>query len=168
MEPQRRHRPGATGASYAQRTWDVPRAPESGTHLRGEGERFTDGESRPTRSREPSWHLRWRVAASPIPMLIFVRATGAIVAANDAAVRAYGWSHEELLESSISDLVGSTDGGVDRLLRVHHPRTTWTTPALQVRKDGTTFLAEMGMLEAGLTGSATMVLMMKLEDGPSS
>jgi hypothetical protein len=34
-------------------------------------------------------------------MLIFVRATGAIVAANDAAARAYRATREELLEAFI-------------------------------------------------------------------
>lgn len=97
-----------------------------------------------------------------MPVLIFVRATGAIVAANDAAARAYGWTHDELLESRISDLVPPTDRFVDRLLRHDHPQTRWTEPLPNHRKDGTTFWAELAMLETGVTHSETMAMVVRV------
>jgi PAS domain S-box-containing protein len=163
MHDQRRQRADANselGSHEAQ----PPRAMDSGIYLSVDGAAGGKRESRAQRSRERSWHLRWRVfSSSPIPMLIFMRTTGAIVAANDAAVREYGWTEEELLASSISDLVPATDRFVDRLLRHAHPQTTWTPTLIQHRKDGTTFRADMGMLQAGVTDSATMAVVMKQE-----
>lgn len=150
----------------AERAPSMPNAAESGTFLSpypaGVG---ATRESRTLRSRERTWHLRWRVFGdSPIPMLIFLRADGAIVAANDAAVREYGWTRDELLEASISDLVPPTDRFVDRFLRHAHRQTKWAESLLHHRKDGTSFLADLGMLQAGVTDSATMAVVMKREE----
>lgn len=101
-------------------------------------------------------------------MLIFVRATGAIVAANDAAARAYGATHEELLASFISELAPPPDRVIDRLLRLRHARPMWTGPLLQHRRDGTTFWAELGILEAGATDSATMAIVVKVDAAPTN
>ncbi|HEX7603372.1 MAG TPA: PAS domain-containing protein [Polyangiaceae bacterium] len=142
-------------------------APQSGKFLRRDAERPTDAgallEPRPTGVREPP--ARWRVAASTIPTLIFVRTTGAIVAANDAAARAYRATREELLESFISDLVPPSERIVDRLLlRVRHPQTMWTGPLLQRRTDGSTFWAEIAVVETGATGTTTMAIVVKVQD----
>lgn len=144
-------------------------APESGKFLRRDAEPWTDAgavaERHPT--LEPPAHPRWRMAKSAIPMLVFVRATGAIVAANDAAARAYRATREELLESFISDLVPPSERIVDRLLlRVRHPQTMWTGPLLQRRTDGTTFWAEIAVVETGVTGSTTMAIVVKVDDPP--
>jgi PAS domain S-box-containing protein len=167
---QRRHlRDASTQFDGGEQAPNAPHAAESGTFLSpyssvAEAAR----ESRAQRSRERSWHLRWRVfSASPIPMLIFLRADGAIVAANDAAVREYGWTHDELLESSISDLVPPTDRFVDRLLRHAHRQTKWAEALLHHRKDGTSFLADLGMLQAGVTDAATMAVVM-MRDAPGA
>lgn len=144
-------------------------APQSGKFLRRDAERPAGAgalsEPQPTGLREPPAHPRWRVAASPIPTLIFVRATGAIVAANDAAARAYRATREELLESFISDLVPPSERIVDRLLlRVRHPQTMWTGPLLQRRTDGSTFWAEIAVVETGATGTTTMAIVVKVQD----
>jgi len=169
MIQSRRHRPGADGF-FGNEPHHGPglrrTAPESGKFLRGEAERQAD--AAPTPSLEPAAHPRWRVAASLIPTLIFVRATGAIVAANDAAARAYRATREELLECFISDLVPPSERVVDRLLlRLRHPHAMWTGPLLQRRTDGTTFWAEIAVIETGVTGSTTMALVVKVEDPPS-
>jgi PAS domain S-box-containing protein len=143
---------------------NAPPAEDSGVYLTLDPAIVAQQARRAQLPLPPHWRPRWRVSASPIPMLIFVRATGAIVAANDAAVRAYGWTHEELLESSISDLVPPTDRFVDRLLRHDHRETTWTEPLLHHRKDGTTFWGELGMIETGITKSETMAVVVKVEE----
>lgn len=164
MDRPQRIRPHTSGylnhGGNGERRVAHPPPPESGTFLRADAPHALD-ESPVLRSRAPNWYPRWRVAASPIPMLIFLRSSGAIVAANDAAARAYGWTHGELLESSISDLVVWNDL-VDRQLGRHHPETKWTAPVLHRRKDGTTFLAELGLLEAGVTGAATMAVVVRV------
>lgn len=96
-------------------------------------------------------------------MLVFVRASGAIVAANDAAARAYGTTREALLESFISELVPSPNRIVERLLRLRHTETMWTGPLLQRRLDGTPFWADLGILETGAAGAATMAIVVKVE-----
>jgi PAS domain S-box-containing protein len=42
--------------------------------------------------------------ANPLPMLVFDRATLAILEANEAAVRQYGWTREELLALNLADI----------------------------------------------------------------
>jgi len=71
---------------------------------------------------------------------------------------------EELLESFISELVARADDVSDRLLRLRHPETTWTRPLVQRRMDGTTFRAELAVLEAGATGSATIMVVLNVEE----
>ena len=166
MNQSQRHRCETTGLDDEQRH-EGPGlrrvAPDSGTFLRSEPPPPPDAGTAPaTRPRERQ--LRWRVASSSIPMLVFVRATGAIVAANDAAARAYGATHDELLESFISELVPPPDRVVDRLLRLRHPRTMWTGPLLHRRTNGSTFWGEIVVIEAGVTGSATMAIVVKIQD----
>ena len=139
-------------------------AEDSGIHLRPDAPVRAVHEPRPQGLPGLTWHPRWRVSASPFPVLIFVRDTGAIVAANDAAVRAYGWTHEELRASSIAALVPPTDRFVDRLLRHDHPQTPWSEPLVHHRKDGTTFWAELVMLETGVTKSETMAVVVKVRE----
>jgi PAS domain S-box-containing protein len=158
-----RHRPGAD-SFFDDEQHHGPglrrTAPESGKFLRREVP-----EPRPARALEPAAHPRWRVAASPLPTLIFVRATGAIVAANDAAARAYRATRDELLESFISDLVPPSERIVDRLLLgVRHPQTMWTGPLLQRRTDGSTFWAEIAVVETGVAGTTTMAIVVKVQD----
>lgn len=144
---------------------EAPRAAESGVYLRQDVL-----PKRPPRGlRERGWGAlpwfrRWRVSTSPFPTVIFVRATGAIVAANDATVRAYGWSRDALLASSIADLVPPAGRVLDRLLRHSHSDVTWTEPLLHQRKDGTTFSAELGLLETGVTNSATMAVVVRVRE----
>lgn len=141
----------------------APQAAESGVYLRQDV--LAKDAPRDLRERgwgELPWFRRWRVSVSPFPMVIFVRATGAIVAANDATVRAYGWSRDALLASSIADLVVPTDRFIDHLLRHSHSDVTWTEPLLHQRKDGTTFSAELGLLETGVTDSATMAVVVRV------
>ena len=99
-------------------------------------------------------------------MFIFLRTDGAIVAANDAAVREYGWTQEELLEATIADLVPPVDRFVDRLLRHAHRQTKWAEALLHRRKDGTSFRADLGMLQAGVADSATMAVVVKRDAPP--
>ncbi|HEX7603373.1 MAG TPA: PAS domain-containing protein [Polyangiaceae bacterium] len=147
---------------------DLRNAAESGTFLRIDPSvPVAKRESRAQRSRERSWDLRWRVfSASPIPMFIFLRTDGAIVAANDAAVREYGWTQEELLEANIADLVPPVDRFVDKFLRHAHRQTKWAEALLHRRKDGTSFHADLGMLQAGVTDSATMAVVVKRDAHP--
>lgn len=173
MNHQRQNQLNASRTFQGQRRHDGPglrRAPESGVFLVADSPSRTQQQDQApiTPSRDARWYLRWRVSDSSIPTLIFVRRTGAIVAANEAAARAYGFTREELLARSISDLVPPTGSLADRLLALHHPETRWTAPLVQRRKDGSTFLAEVGMLEAGVAESATMVIVVDVREGTST
>lgn len=90
-----------------------------------------------------------RLTSSPFPMLIFDRYSGAILDANDAAVRASGWSREGLLGSTVSDLFPPKGPDGPCFVRLRHWDTLWTGPWIMRRKDGSTFFAEVGMIEAG-------------------
>ena len=90
-----------------------------------------------------------RLTSSPFPMLIFERQTGTILDANDAAVRASGWSRESLLGSTVSDLFPPKGPDGPSFVRLRHWDTLWTGPWIMRRRDGSTFFAEVGMIEAG-------------------
>lgn len=101
----------------------------------------------------------WRLPPSPFPMWIFDARTGAILAANDAAVNTYGYSQDELLACSVTDLCPpQTPGGeIPSAHRGIGPAPNRTL--LQRRKDGSTFEADIAAVETG-DGEhpATMVL----------
>jgi hypothetical protein len=111
------------------------------------------------RARRPDedgpWHL-----ASPFPMWVFDRATGAIIAANAAAARLYGFSREQLLAMTLDDLGAS---GV-LLMDARDGGPSWTGPCVQHRADGSAFMAELGVI--GTTDTTAMVIMRTLKEPP--
>ncbi len=105
--------------------------------------------------------LRWRVPDGPLPMWIFDRATGAILAANPAAERAYGYAVGELLARRVHDIClpdarGRSLASTAQRLDVAEEPDTF----LQRRRDGSVFEAEVTTLVAGVDQlcAATMVL----------
>lgn len=91
-------------------------------------------------------------------MWVFDRATGAIVAANAAAARAYGFAREQLLAMTLEDLGLA---GV-ALMDARADGPSWTGPCVQRRADGSAFLVEIGVI--GTTDTAAMAILRKLEE----
>jgi PAS domain S-box-containing protein len=92
-------------------------------------------------------------------MWIFDRDSGAIVAANAAAVGAYGYTHEQLLACTVDDICPPEGPGEGLLMA---PRTD-VTPRIrsirQQRRDGSTFEAEIATIDCSdAEHTATMVL----------
>ena len=78
--------------------------------------------------------------ANPHPMWVFDRATLRFLAVNDAAVRQYGYTHEEFLERSITDIRPEEDAAlVAASVGVSSASKIWR----HRRKDGSTLLAEV-------------------------
>jgi PAS domain S-box-containing protein len=78
-------------------------------------------------------------------MLVLALHSGRVIAANQAAQNAYGYSQAELLARTIHDLSGTADGSA--LLCQCGNEVSWTGPWSQRRKDGSHFGAEIGVLE---------------------
>jgi PAS domain S-box-containing protein len=97
-----------------------------------------------------------RLPESPLPMWIFHIEGGAIVAANEAATRAYGYTLDELLACRLGDLFPDEVGMLTELLGRASP---WTGTFRQRRKDGGTFEVDAAMIDMGGTGpTAIMVI----------
>jgi PAS domain-containing protein len=101
--------------------------------------------SGPAKTLHVAGRGRWGHLSGPFPMWVFDRRTGALLAANDAAVRAYGYRLDDLLKCRLNDICPAAVRTTK--LRANEP--AWTGPWEQRRKDGTTFVAEMGMLATG-------------------
>jgi len=101
----------------------------------------------------------WRLPVSPFPMWIFDRDSGAIMAANDAAAEAYGYTHEQLLACTVDDIC-PPEGPAEGLRMA--PRTDVTPLVRAVRqrhRDGSTFEAEIATIDCSdAAHTATMVL----------
>lgn len=85
-------------------------------------------------------------------MWMFLRIGGAIVAANDAAIRTFGYARDELLARTVRDLCPA------RALETA-PKcdlSPWTGTFDLVRKDGSAFMADVALIDAD--ASATMVI----------
>jgi PAS domain S-box-containing protein len=89
-----------------------------------------------------------RQTESPFPMYVFDLTSGALVSANEAAASAYGYTREELLVRTIGDIspLRDPEGGP---VRLRGDEVTWTWSSRHRRKDGTTFEAEVGLIETG-------------------
>ena len=92
-------------------------------------------------------------------MWIFDRRSGAILAANDAAARAYGYTREQLLACKVDEICRPCDPGRGLLTTPRSEGASWTGTLRQSRKDGSTFEADVAMTETGdPEHPATMVL----------
>jgi PAS domain S-box-containing protein len=87
--------------------------------------------------------------SSHFPMWIFDRVTGAVIDVNDAAMRAYASTREELLVSTVWDMLTPPGPSGVHLLSALHEVVQWTEPWMQRRRDGSEFWAEVGMIDAG-------------------
>ena len=115
------------------------------------------------RSRWPvdgAWE-GWRLTVSPYPMWVFARESGAVIAANDAAVTAYGGTRGELLEATAFEIFPHADGPrAVNILDDRHEDILWIGPWMQRRKDGRTSRAEVGVIETrGPTLAMTRVFL---------
>ena len=98
--------------------------------------------------------------SNPVPMLVYEVSTLRVLAVNDAAVRSYGYSHDEFLALSIAELRPQED--VESLLRIvrempagYHRSGCWR----HRRKDGTVFPVEVTSHSLELDGVATRLVL---------
>lgn len=98
----------------------------------------------------------WRLPRCPFAMWTFDWNNGDILAANDAAVRLYGYPRQQLLSATVDDLCRSPLGS---LLELDPTLSPETTAVWHRRRDRSTFQTEISMIESGGAGvTATMVL----------
>ena len=156
--------PSAPDLTFAKLDVDAEELPAEGSGLRLVPHTFEEQiEQGPHSNRSVA-----RLTSSPFPMLAFDRHSGAILDANAAAVRASGWSRESLLGSSISDLFPPKGPDGPCFVRLRHWDTLWTGPWIMRRRDGGTFFAEVGMIEAGDDDDpAVMVLVITPQNAAS-
>jgi len=124
------------GVDWVARRMAGHRLPENSFEMRLPGDRWFRVDERRTadggsvgvrvditelKRREAS--LRLLFMANPLPMVIFDTETLAIVDVNDAAVIHYGWSREQFLAMSISDLRPAEDP--EKLTRVSRSPDGW-------------------------------------------
>jgi PAS domain S-box-containing protein len=103
-------------------------------------------------------------AAAEFPILVFHRESGAILAANEAAVRAYGGTRKELFGCFLTDLFPPSGSGGPDLKHIHDWTAPWTGSWRLRRKDGTTVWSKIGMIDTGdAAHPATMILVVDTE-----
>jgi two-component system, cell cycle sensor histidine kinase and response regulator CckA len=89
----------------------------------------------------------------PVPIFVWDTATGRHLAVNEACVRKYGWSREELLQMTVYDL--RPPGDVDRLKRsiaTHRTETPYVGVWTHRNRDGETFDIEVTAHEIDFAG----------------
>lgn len=103
----------------------------------------------PAASRAPLAPRSQRLAQGPFPMWVFDSVTGAILAANEAALAVYGYGEEEMMELTVDDLCSAV-GWWAAGATVHEDESSprWIGARTQHRKDGSTFESELGLLGA--------------------
>jgi PAS domain-containing protein len=107
----------------------------------------------------------WYLPASPFAMWIFDRRSGALLAANDAALRAYGCTAAQLLACNVDDVC---PGGELLTIPLAMP-ATWIGTVRQRRRDGSTFESDLALTDvADCEPGATMVLVHPGSGGPGS
>jgi PAS domain-containing protein len=108
-------------------------------------------------SEEPEWR-GWDLPAGPLPIWIFDARTGAIVAANDAAMSTYGYTRAELLASCAHDLCQPQDARGELVTSLKTKALSWTSAFKQRRKDGGMFEADIALIETGGAAHAAMMV----------
>lgn len=104
------------------------------------------------------WRTVSRLTNSPFPMLLFDRDSGAVLDANPAAVRTFGWSRDELLARVASDIF-PTLGLPDEPSFPRRRATQWMGPWSVRRKDGSALLGEVGVIDGRSDGQPSMIMM---------
>lgn len=98
----------------------------------------------------------WRLPNCPFAMWAFDRREGNILAANDAAVRLYGFPRERLLDATVDDVCRSALGSLLELALTTSPQTetVWHR-----RSDLSTFQTDVSMIECNGTGQTAIMLL---------
>ena len=103
--------------------------------------------------RQSQQRYRQVFEANPDPMTLIDAETHRILAVNDAMVRQYGWSREELIGMSADRLSRPED--MPTIRRLRDAGQTLRTGFPQVRKDGSLFDAEVVVNRIELDGKPT-------------
>jgi PAS domain S-box-containing protein len=113
-----------------------------------------------------SCRIASRLTSSPFPMLLLDGRSGAVLDANEAAVRATGWSREEILDASVSDFLPPSGSESAPYLPTLSGSTHWTGPWAVHRRDGSTFVADLGAIEAPDAEYPTLLVMLTPQRAP--
>lgn len=97
-----------------------------------------------TARRKAENELRWyhTIASQTADVFLIVRTNGDILGVNEAAVRAYGYSREQLLKMNVRDLRPDSDVP-QALQQLEHAVNGLLFEAVHKRRDGTTFPVEI-------------------------
>lgn len=90
-------------------------------------------------------------------IMLFVGLDGRIVEANDAAVRAYGYTHEEMLELAIFDLRAPTTSDITAEQIEEADSTGILFDTVHRRKDGSVFPVEVSSRGTDIAGQRVLV-----------
>ena len=91
-------------------------------------------------------------------IILFIRiGDGRLVEANASAVRAYGYSREELLNKTVHDLRAPETHGLTASQIAEAEETGILFEAIHMRKDGTTFPVEVSSKGASITGARMLI-----------
>src|SRR5471032_1156258 len=100
--------------------------------------------------------------ANPSPLVVADRGTLRFLAANDAAVRQYGWSRRELLAMAIDDLYLPEDVPALSAERIIESKAGQITPDLRHRKkDGTIISVERNVRQIDFEGRPAVLAMLQ-------
>jgi PAS domain S-box-containing protein len=101
---------------------------------------------------------------NPIPMLVSDVDSLGFLAANEAAVRQYGWPRAELLQLSILDLTLPGDEHLDEFLATRHdprPDLVHVGPRRQRRRDGSVIEVDITDLAIAFGGRAARLALLR-------
>lgn len=90
-------------------------------------------------------------------IIVFVDRDGKIVEANEAAVKAYGYSRKQLLRLSIADLRGKGNEALIRRQMSEAKMSDTVFETVHYRKDGTSFPVEVSSQGAAIGGKQVIV-----------
>ena len=91
-------------------------------------------------------------------IIVFVNSKSFIVEANAAAVDAYGYTREEMLELPLSTLHEGTRSSVETTLELVRAQGVTYVEAMQVRKNGETFPVELSYDSADVEGEILVLV----------
>jgi PAS domain-containing protein len=91
-------------------------------------------------------------------MWIFDHGSGVVVAANDAAVGAYGYTREELLRCSVHEIFPSTTSAAGPVPTSYVEVSPRTGTCTQLRKGGAPFDADVAILQTQYAGRAATIV----------
>jgi PAS domain S-box-containing protein len=100
--------------------------------------------------------LRYQLLSKNTPeIILFVDEAGSIIEANESAVKAYGYSYQELLTLNLTDIRKNTFLSKNRMEMLNNAGITYEM--IHYRKDGTSFPVEVSAKGTYINGKQTFI-----------